>query len=146
MSVCAKFQLSSWSISDWKLLFQVVGWVAGESGIKANLNLSLSWVVAELGNDVVLQLCWSCTQLLLETTFLGGWVAWWVRWVAGWLEFELSWSWVELRLSLAIILTFDIVLKDSLSGGFPAWRWTLVSIEGLLIRFEEVLILSWCGV
>ena len=43
---------------------------------------------------------------------------------------------------MAIILTFDIVLKDSLSGDFPAWRWTLVGIEELLISLEEVLILS----
>ena len=58
------------------------------------------------------------------------------------MEIRLTSVEVELRLSLAIILTFDSVLKDSISGDFPAWRWTLVGIEGLLINIEEVLILS----
>ena len=65
-SVSSNFQLSSWSRNHWKvwlnLLFRVVGRMAGESGIKANLSLSLSWswvqlswVEAELDKNIFLK-------------------------------------------------------------------------------------------
>ena len=61
MSVCPKFQLSSWSRSDCKvwlnLLFRVAGWLEkGELMLTSALvwvEVELSWVEAELGNKTI---------------------------------------------------------------------------------------------
>ena len=118
------FKVFNWSFWSSLLLLSLLGgwfggWVAGIAGNKANLSLSLSWVELRLSLAIYMGIVLS-SLLWIEshfTTILDGWVggrvAGWVGgWVAGWICLrikltsawvEVELSWVELRLSLAIM-------------------------------------------
>ena len=109
MSVCAKFQLSSWSRYNWKvwlnLLFRVAGWVAGwKSGIKANISLSLSWSwVYHLNLNLSwIEFAWIMLRLSKIWKIPGGWVGSWIKWKYRPSQPQFELSWIEMRLSLAI--------------------------------------------